>query len=214
MKICVVLPTKNEEKGIGTTIKEIKKLGYDIFVVDGNSTDKTAQIAKSLKVPVYLQKGKGKADGVMLAQNIAKKKGYDVIVLLDADGTYPPKYIPQLLKYMPQYDLVMGIRNFKNVPFIHRIGNLVHTWAINILFFKFFRDINTGMRAYNLKKLEIKNSKRFEVEAELTCKAAKKGLKIKEVMIDYKERLGESKIRLSDGWLILKRIIAERFTSS
>src|SRR3989339_153104 len=96
LKTCVILPTKNEEESISYMIDEIKKLNLPIIVIDEHSTDKTIEIAKSKNVEVFQREGSGKGAGVISAVNIAHKKGYDIMVLIDCDATYPPKYIPQL----------------------------------------------------------------------------------------------------------------------
>ena len=93
MKISIVIPTLNEEEGIGATIDSIKKeefekrgWDYEIIIVDGNSKDKTREIAsnKGAKIIIEPRKGYGRAykTGFSMADG-------DIIVTGDADGTYP-----------------------------------------------------------------------------------------------------------------------------
>ncbi|MDP7179753.1 MAG: glycosyltransferase family 2 protein [Candidatus Woesearchaeota archaeon] len=210
MKAVVVLPTKNEEKSIEFMVNEIKKLNLDVFVSDEQSTDKTLEIAKKLKVPVYQRDGSGKGFGVRKAIQVAKEKGYDILILIDCDKTYPTKYIPELLKFFPKYDMVVGARKLNHVRLLHRLPNMVHTESINLLYGSNLRDINSGLRAFNIDKMPNLNAKGFDVEAQITTKAIKKKLKIKEVPIVYEKREGDSKIRIKDGFLILSRILKER----
>lgn len=213
MKVQVVLPTKNEEESITHVIKEIRKTGLnDIFVVDEHSTDKTIELAKKQNVPVYQREGTGKGYGVKKALEMAEKNKCDILVLQDCDCTYPPREIPGLLKYIPEYDMVVGIRDFSRIKTFHRLPNRVHTWAINLLFCTRLKDINSGQRIIKVSKFrDSLTAKGFDIEANITTTALKKRLKIKEVPIEYLPRRGQSKIKIKDGFLILWRIIRDRF---
>ena len=212
MKSCVVLPTKNEEESIAYMIDEIKKLSLPVIVVDEHSTDKTGEIAKSKGVEVFQREGSGKGAGIITAVKIADKKGYDIIVLIDCDSTYPPKYIPELLSHMNECDMAIGSRKMTDVKFLHRLPNIIHTQAINLLYNSRLHDINSGLRAFKVKKmLGLLNATGFDIEAQITAKALKHKFKIREIPIEYNKRLGSSKIRIKDGFVILSRIIKERF---
>ena len=216
MKPVVCLPTRNEKDSIQIMIDSIKKLKLPLFISDENSTDGTIAIAEKNKVPVYQRDGKGKGYGMKKAVEVAKKLGYDVLVTIDCDCTYPTERIPALLKAIDDgAGMVIGVRNMKNIRKRHRLPNKVHTWAINFLFFRFFNnwlhDINSGMRAFRLDKIKPFKSKGFDIEAEITIRAIKDGLKIREIPVEYEKRVGESKIRIKDGFTILMRIVKERF---
>jgi|TARA_B100001971_G_C18254668_1_gene581026 glycosyltransferase involved in cell wall biosynthesis len=211
MKAVVVLPTKNEEENIEYMVNKIRNLKLPLFVVDEHSTDKTLSIAKKLKVEVYQRDGSGKGYGVRKAIEIALKKGYDIIILIDCDRTYPSEYIPTLLKYFPKYDMVVGARGMGHVRPLHRLPNIVHTESINLLYGANLKDINSGLRAFKVNKLKGLDAGGFDIEAQITTKALKRRLRIKELPIEYKKRTGESKIRIKDGFDILSRIFIERF---
>ena len=213
MKAVVCLPTRNEKESVQFMINKIRSLGYDLFISDEHSTDGTTEIAKKNKVPVYQRDGSGKGFGVRKALQIAKKKGYDILILIDCDRTYPTEYIPAMLKQMQKYDMIVGARSLKEIKPLHRLPNKMHTLAINLLFGGNLKDINSGLRAFKVNKFKKFNSKGFDIEAEITTKALKKGLKVKEIPIEYEKRAGHSKIKMKDGFLILLRIIKERFTS-
>jgi hypothetical protein len=106
--------------------------------------------------------------------------------------------------------MVVGARKLNHVRLLHRLPNMVHTESINLLYGSNLRDINSGLRAFNIDKMPNLNAKGFDVEAQITTKAIKKKLKIKEVPIVYEKREGDSKIRIKDGFLILSRILKER----
>jgi len=212
-KVVVCLPTKNERNSVQYMIDSIRSLGYNLFISDANSTDGTIEIAKKNKIPIYQRDGPGKGFGIRKALQIAKEKGCDILVLIDCDKTYPTEYIPIMLKYMPKYDMVVGARNLKEIKPFHRLPNKIHTLAINLLFGANLKDINSGLRAFKVNKFKRFYSKGFDIEAEITVKALKNRLKIKEIPIRYKKRVGHSKIKIKDGFLILSRIIKERFTN-
>ena len=216
MKAVVCLPTRNEKDSIQIMIDSIKKLKLPLFISDENSTDGTIAIAEKNKVSVYQRDGKGKGYGMRKAVEVAKKLGYDVLVTIDCDCTYPSGKIPDLLRAIDEgAGMVIGVRNVKNIRKRHRLPNLVHTWAINLFFFRLFgnqlNDINSGMRAFRLDKIRPFKSKGFDIEAEITIRAIKDGLGIREIPVAYEKRVGESKIRIKDGFSILWRIIKERF---
>ncbi len=216
MKAVVCLPTRNEKDSIRVMIDSIRKLKLPLFISDENSTDGTVVIAEKNKVPVYQRDGKGKGYGMRKAVEVAKQLGYDVLITIDCDCTYPAEKIPNLLRAIEDgADMVIGVRNMKNIRPLHRLPNLIHTLAINLLFFRIFgnwlHDINSGMRAFRLDRIRPFRSKGFDIEAEITVRAIKDGLKIKEIPVEYEKRVGESKIRIKDGFTILMRIIKERF---
>jgi len=88
LKIVAVIPTKNEEEGIGKVIKEVKPYVDEIYIVDCNSVDRTREIAKKLgaKIVIEPRKGYGRA-----YKTGFKKVKADIIVTLDADGSYSTK---------------------------------------------------------------------------------------------------------------------------
>lgn len=218
MKAVVCLPTRNEKGSIQVMIDSIKKLKLPLFISDENSTDGTIAIAEKNRVSVNQRDGKGKGYGMRKAVEVAKQLGYDVLITIDCDCTYPAEKIPDLIMAIDEgAGMVIGVRNMKNIRSLHRLPNKLHTLAINLLFFRFIgsgkwlHDINSGMRAFRLDKIRPFRSKGFDIEAEITVRAIKDGLEIKEIPVEYEKRVGESKIRIKDGFLILMRIIKERF---
>ncbi len=220
MRVCVVLPTKNEEENIEYMIKEIKKYcKYPIFIVDEQSTDNTIKIAKKLKVKCFQRKKEGYGEGVKEGLKIAKERGFSHIVLLDCDGSYPPRYIPMLVKYAKQgYDIVTTARNMKDIIFLHRIANIFHTKLTNLLYLTRLKDINTGMKILKIDKFIGKlKASGMDLTAEILLLAIKRRYKIKQIPIEYKDRRrykdrGKSKIKIKDGFTIMFRIIKERFS--
>ena len=212
MKILVCLPTKNEKESIQIMIDRIKELSLDLIICDEQSNDGTIEIASKNSIPVYQRDGKGKGCGVIKALEVAFKLNYDFLVLIDCDNSYPPAYIPELLNFLSEYDMVVGTRNMRSIQFSHRLVNLLHTGLINLLFMAKLKDINSGLRVLKVDKfLGLIDANSFDIEAQLTTKALKNRFKIKEVPIEYRKRRGNSKIRALDTFIILKTILKERF---
>lgn len=211
MKTVVCLPTYNEEESLQEMIEQIRQTGLDLFVVDDHSTDRTPEIAKRNGVPLYLRDGAGKGWGVRKAVQVAKEGGFDNLVLIDCDCTYPPRFIPQLLRHLPECDMVVGQRPIRAIPRLNRIPNRFFTGLVNLLFFASLKDVNSGMRVFKVAKMPALDAEKFDIEAQMTIRAIKSGLKIREVPIDYFERKGKTKVRLKDGLIILFGILKERF---
>ena len=202
--VCILLPTLNEEETIGEIIRSFKGQGFEnIFVIDGNSTDSTREIAKQEGARVEIQHGKGKGAAVRQAFGDIEE---DIIVMIDGDGTYLPSEVGKLLDPIRNGDAdhVIGNRFAYGGAFVrlHRIGN----WMVN-KFFGFgyginFRDILSGYRALTRDAVEKMNLKKegFEVEMEMAIESVKKGIRIKEVPIRYETRVGKSKLNfIRDG---------------
>lgn len=213
VKTLVCLPTRNERESIARMVKEILALGYDLVVVDSESTDGTIEIAEGLRIPVYQRDGRGKGWGVRKAIDVTVARGKDTLVLIDCDCSYPPSSIPEIVKPLSNCEMVVGKRPMRAISPSHRMVNRLHTLFLNILFSTNLHDINSGLRAFKVGKLKgMLTSRGFDIEAELTAKAVKKGMKILEIPISYEKREGKSKIKPWDTFIILWRILREKLT--
>ena len=114
MKTLVCLPTRNERESVAAMIERIRSLGYDLILSDERSDDGTVAIAEGLGVTVHQRDGSGKGFGVRKALEVAAAGGYDVLVLIDCDLTYPVERIPDLLAQMQTADMVVGCRDFRD----------------------------------------------------------------------------------------------------
>ncbi len=217
----IILPTLNEEEGLNLVLKDLEKIGFNmknVIVVDGHSTDKTINVAKKYGINVIMQEGgKGKGIGFQTFLRKWDVKDDDIYIMLDADYTYDPKEYSKLESLVKTgYDVVMGRRKIYIdgfEAFLHVLGSVFLSITASLLFFRFNPDICTGYWAFRgsaLKKMKIK-AKGFQLEANLFCEACKKGLKIGSVRVDYKERVGQRKLKTSDGLKIFGFIVAERF---
>ena len=216
--IVVIIAALNEEEGIGPTLAEVREILNEptCLVVDGNSRDRTVEVAKELGAEVFFQEGIGKGDAVSKAIRCVRNNP-KYVVLIDADFTYPVKYVLdmiQILEENPSVGMVLGNRfnhlltpaAMKN-PFY--MGNRFLAIAHLLLNGVSLNDPLTGLRVVRWEILKgwKPKSKGFDIEVELNCHADHQGFDIKEIPIPYRARLGEKKLKLRHGFTILKRII-------
>jgi glycosyltransferase involved in cell wall biosynthesis len=220
--IQLVIAALNEEQGIGATIAEMQDTLGEIstLVVDGNSDDKTAEIAKNMGAKVICQDGKGKGDALSKAlKNLDATANY--IILTDADYTYPAEYVPEMIEILdthPEVGMVCGNRFNGHVKrrALHRIfhiGNRMIAFAHKVLNDVELNDPLTGLRVIRVeavRDLDVK-SEGFDIEVELNNYIKSQGYDISEILIDYRERRGKKKLKARDGFSILKRIIKDAF---
>jgi len=216
----VVIAALNEEEGIGLTITEIMDVldNPPVLVVDGKSTDRTAEIAKNLGAAVTCQDGKGKGDALAKAlEHLNPDAQY--VVITDADYTYPAKKVPDMIQVLEEnQDVGMVCGNRLNgqvdpqaLHKVFHIGNRLIAFTHNLLNGVPLNDPLTGLRVIRadiLRNWNIK-SKGFDIEVELNHHVERRGYRIVEVPIRYRERLGEKKLGLKNGFEILTRIIIE-----
>ncbi len=223
MKISVVIPALNEEDVIESTIneipiKELRDIGFDveIIVVDNNSTDNTVDIVRKVGAKVVREPEKGYGNAYLRGLN---ESTGDIIVMGDADGTYPFKEIPKFVRKITEEgaDFVMGSRLKGRIhkgamrPLHRYIGNPLLTGILNLLFRAGISDAHCGMRAFTreaLKKMNLK-TEGMEFASEMVIEASRKKLNIKEIPIDYFPRKGgKAKLQsFHDGWRHLRFMI-------
>jgi len=185
MKISVLIPAYNEEKDIRRIIERTKKAGFnDILVVDDGSSDKTADIAESLGATVIrhkTNKGKGEA----LKTGFSYLSDRDCVAVIDADMQYNPEEIGKITEPVSRgVDFVMGCRDWKTVPFRHRLGNFVWRTAFNLLFGANLRDTNCGFMALSSRAVKLmKPHGGYIIENSMLATALKNNLKIEQVPV-------------------------------
>jgi len=217
----VIVAALNEEEGIGPTLAEIKNClnGPLCLVVDGQSVDGTAKVAKAMGAQVIFQKGFGKGAAVATAIEHANGLNVKYVVFIDADFTYPAEYLPKMIKILeenPDVGMVCGNRFNANLHLgkMHNIlytGNRIIAFIHNMLNGVQIHDPLTGLRVVRWEILKDwkPKSKSFDIEVELNHHVERKGRRIMEIPIYYRPRLGEKKLQLKHGFTILKRILLE-----
>ena len=214
MKICVIIPTLNEEKNIPKIFDKIKKtkITLDILFIDDSSTDNSQKIIINLKkkykyVKYIFRKNKtgiGSAhkDGIKYAY----KKKYDLVITMDADGTHDPKYFRRMISNTKKFDYVITSR-FKK-------PNLINDWPIyrkiithsRHIFVSTFLGINYdasgAFRCFFLKNVKLKDilsakNNDYAFFWEVTYILKKRDYSIFEVPVQLIYRkLGKSKMKI------------------
>lgn len=217
-KVGIVIPTLNEEKSIGLVIndlrKELTEFDYEIIVVDGRSSDKTISIAKKMGVRIIYQKNKGYGEALFAGYLYATKElNCEILVTIDADGTYSAKDCAKIINKIKSYDAdyVVGRRlvNEKNMTPSHRLGNRIISWTIRNFLNIDLKDTQSGLfgfRSYLTDNIDL-GQNGWAVNTELLTKASEMGMVVNEVDISYSERIGETKGSTIRGGLINLQMI-------
>jgi dolichol-phosphate mannosyltransferase len=191
------------------------------LIVDGNSMDRTVEVAKEMGAEILPQVGFGKGDALAQAIKHVNSDTIKYVVFIDADHTYPAKYVPEMIHILqknPDVGMVTGDRfsGYSDSSGMKRsfyIGNRLLTRAQSLLTGMNLNDSLTGLRAvkWSILKTWEPKSKGFDIEVEMNQYIDSMGYKTLEIPIEYRHRLGDKKLRIRDGIMILKRIIIESF---
>ena len=202
--ISIIIPAFNEEESIGRTIEEISNVmgksnfNWEILVVDDGSEDRTLEIVKSKGVK-YLQQERNMGYGCSIKYGVKNAK-FDLVGIIDGDGTYPPELLPVMLEKMDVNDMVVGARIGKNVkiPMIRKPAKWVVNKLANYLSGEKIPDINSGLRIMKREVMEkfinlLPDG--FSLTTTITLAMLTDGHKVEFHPIDYRKRKGRSKIR-------------------
>jgi glycosyltransferase involved in cell wall biosynthesis len=221
-KVSVVIPAVNEEPNLPFVLPKIGAWVDEVILVDGRSTDRTLEVARSLlpELKIVHQEGAGKGDA--LRAGFAAATG-DIIVMLDADGSTDPSEIPAFVgALVAGAEFVKGTRfaqgaGTEDMTPLRKLGNRGLVLLVRLLFGGRFSDLCYGYIAFWKRVLpEIDpDSDGFAIETQMCVRALRARLRIAEVPSFERKRIhGKSNLRvLPDGWLILRTILHERWRS-
>lgn len=214
--ISVLIPALNEQVGIKRTISAIpsKKLAdegheLEVIVIDGISTDKTAEVAREMGAKVILEKRRGYGRAYKTGFRAAKG---DVIVTLDGDGTYPAELIADYVQLLNEKKLdFITVNRFSKMEndamlFSHRIGNRILSFVLSVLYSVKVKDSQSGMWIMSRRFIDKINlvSDDFSLSEEIKI-IAFKFFKAIELDGQYNTRVGKQKlVTFEDGWNNLK----------
>lgn len=216
----IIIPAYNEEEAISHAIRDVCKAlepqdyEYEIIVVDDGSQDRTAELARLEGVTV-LAMPENRGYGASLKTGIRHSR-FDTIVITDADGTYPARFIPELVAHLGQYDMVVGARTGTQVeePLIRRPAKWFLRVLASYLSGCHIPDLNSGLRV--MKKSLVERFAHllpsgFSFTTTITLAALCGGSLVKYIPIDYDARIGKSKIRAVHAFdftlLIIRTIV-------
>jgi len=217
-RITIVIPCLNEEKGIVEVLSRIPPLVDEVIVVDNDSTDRTAELARSHGARVLHEKVRGY--GRAYKTGLLKAQG-DIIVTLDGDHSYPIDAISYLLESFLHSGVRFlsasrfPVRNKSAMSPKHRVGNRLLSLAMSLLYFRWVRDSQSGMWVFDRSSLRemdlVSDGMAFSEEIKIEA-IRKKRIGFKEIYVDYSSRMGEIKLRpWRDGFRNLLFLAQKRF---
>jgi len=214
-RIAAAIPAFNEEKYIGTIVLKTMQHVDETIVVDDGSSDRTAEIA-GLAGATVIRHERNRGYGASIQSLIAeaRKKDFDILVLLDADTQHDPDEIPAMIKPVSDgYDLVIGSRKEQqgNIPRYRRAGQKVIGYFSKLLSGETVSDSESGFRVFSRKAVRELNLKEdgMAASAETISLATEKNLKITEVPISIRYTDDGSTLNpLVHGYQVMSRIIA------
>jgi glycosyltransferase involved in cell wall biosynthesis len=199
-RIAVIIPAVDEEEAIGLVLAEIPPVASEVIVVDNGSRDRTAEVARAAGARVVHEPRRGYGQACMAG--IAAADRADVLVFLDGDHSdYPSQLVDVLAPILAgEADLVIGSRNLgrrakASHPLHAVLGTRLCVGLMNALIGTRATDLGPfrAITASALGRLGM-GDRNFGWTVEMQVKAAKRGLRVREVAVDYRPRIGRSKV--------------------
>jgi glycosyltransferase involved in cell wall biosynthesis len=227
-RVSIVLPAYNEERSIRPAVEDFFSTGLvdEVIVVDNNSRDRTAEEAARTRATLVAERAQGY--GHALRRGLREAAG-DLVILAEPDGTFLARDIVKLLAYADDFDMVCGTRTTReliweqaNMGWFLRIGNWTVAKMIQVLYDgPSLSDCGCTLRL-------VRRDALTRIQDDLTVGGShflpqmviaglKRGLKIVEVPVNYRGRVGESKITgtlrgtLRTGFRMIALIVGSRF---
>ncbi len=215
-QLSVIIPAHNEAGGIGRILEKLAAVleqspySYEILVIDDASTDGTGKAAAQagatvVRHPYCLGNGAAVKTGMRRAQG-------EILALMDADGQHDPEQLPDLLKDISDYDMVVGARvGDKFAPYHRKLANRFYNLLATYITNQPIRDLTSGFRVVKKDRASrfiylLPNS--FSYPTTITLALLKAGFSVKYVPIVPGRRTGKSKLNpWEQGWRFLLIIL-------
>lgn len=204
LAVTIIVPAYNERAGIGQvleriqTVMEAADIRHQLLVVDDGSDDGMADMVGGAGVDL-VRHPENRGYGASLKTGIRHAR-YDLIVITDADGTYPVERIPDLISEMGHYDMVVGARTGEEVeiPLVRRPAKWAVSQLANWMAGARIPDLNSGLRVF--RKQVVQQFLRilpdgFSFTSTITLAMFESGYRVRHIPINYHKRSGRSKIR-------------------
>ena len=213
--LSIIIPAYNEEAAVAPVIQALRQLSLDaeIIVVDDGSTDRTAEVAEHqgarvVRHAMNMGYGASLKDGIRIAAS-------DIIVITDADGTYPADAIPSLFAtFRRGFDMVVGARQGAAYrgALLKMPARVVFTWIVEFVTGRTIPDINSGLRIFRKGDVlpylnDLCNG--FSFTTTITLVYQLTGKMVTYVPISYHTRIGQSKVRMVRDTLRTLQYITE-----
>ncbi len=220
-EITVVIPCLNEAPGIGRVLRRIPDFVDEILVVDNDSTDGTATIARELGATVIRESLRGY--GRAYKTGLFHARG-DIIITLDGDHSYPVDALSYLIEALlhSRVGFVSASRfpmtDSESMSRINLWGNRLLSLAASMLFLRWIRDSQSGMWIFYKDALEkmdlVSDGMAFSEEIKLEA-ILRPEIGFREIPIRFSNRAGEKKLRpWRDGWKNLSFLVKKRLLPS
>ena len=227
-RITVIVPTRNEAENLPLVLVALPA-DYEVIVVDGHSTDGSAEVARALRPDAVVLTQNRRGKGNAMACGFAAATG-DILVMLDADGSADPREIPRFVRALLEgADFAKGTRfaaggGSNDITRFRRMGNKALNGLVNLIYGTRYTDLCYGYNAFWRHCLtaidldpgqpsdEMLWGDGFEVETVLNIRVARAGLQVVEVpSYELSRANGVSNLNaFSDGVRVLRTIAAER----
>jgi hypothetical protein len=222
--VTVVIPTLNEEEAIVQTIRSIPNDGWcqklDFLVVDGNSSDRTRELAEKEGATVFVEKRKGYGRAYRTGFAVAPGS---IIVTLDADLTYPGEEVPGLVRRLIEENLKfitcdrLRLAEKGSMSGIHGFGNWALSFTARMLFWYGIHDSQSGMWCFRKEILEdpkmrpTNDGMPLSEEMKINARRRFSRKEAIEVSVPYRPRVGLAEINTwGDGWKNFKFLFVKR----
>jgi glycosyltransferase involved in cell wall biosynthesis len=213
--VAVVIPAWNEPQAIGPVLAEVPPgVAGRVYVVVGSAEDPTAEVARAHQAQVLVPSRSGYGAACWTGAQAALADGAEVVAFLDGDYSDPPAELPRLLAPLltGQADLALGLRAptraASALPLHARLGNRLVLFGLRRLLGRSFADLPSykAVTAQALRRLDMREMT-YGWTVEMLVKAARADLRLAEIPMDYRPRLGgRSKVSgslrgtLGAGW--------------
>ena len=214
--ITIIIPCLNEEQGIEKVLRAMPEFVDEVIVVDNASTDRTSDVARSLGAKVIREDVRGY--GRAYKRGFAVATG-DLIITLDGDHSYPVDALSYLVEAFLHLDVDFlntsrfPVRDSSAMSFKHKVGNLMLSVAMSVLYFRWVRDSQSGMWVFRrsiIKDMKLESdSMAFSEEIKVEVLRNSR-LRFGEISILYSARLGEKKLNpwrdgIQNMWFLAKK---------
>ena len=215
--VSIVVPVFNEAQGLQTFIEELQQElnsfphPFEVVLIDDGSTDGTKDILASLSLP-YFSHDVNLGYGAAIKTGI-QKTSMPYIVIIDADGTYPPAEILKLVNHLNTVDMAVGARTGVDakIPWVRRPAKWLIRQFAQWMVRRPIPDLNSGLRAFRRDRVEpilrlLPDG--FSLTTTITIAFQSLGLRVDYLETDYRVRAGKSKFRpIADTWNLILVIL-------
>lgn len=214
----IVIPCHNEERGLAAMLPRRPAEVDEVVVVDNNSGDRTAEVARAHGARVVFEPVPGYGQAYQAGFAAAQA---EILVSLDGDGQYPMEDVPRLVEVFLERDLdfLSGCRfplEETSMTFTRKLGNVLLTAAARLLFGVRMIDTQSGMWVFRRSLLNVVHpaERGMPFSEEFKLRVVRAGLRFGEEHIAYHQREGMSTLRpLRDGWENIRFLLRFRFAS-